>query len=455
MSFYEENRQAIVSYFQQGSQNPLPCTLGVEVEHFIVRKKDNSPVYYEHSRRQKDVQSTGKQDTSRGLKGLEKTRCKNNISVACVLQFLSEFYPEKLYGLEGDLIGLASKEATLTLEPAAQLEISIAPFSSIEDIMDVYQAFRKRIDPFLAEYECQLVTLGYHPSAKALDLPLIPKRRYELMNEYFHALGTRGERMMRASASTQVSIDYADEADAIRKMRLAQALAPILSCIADNVAVFEGQPATRRLERFAVWRDVDNDRCGSVPSLFEDGYGFAQYAEWLLETSPIFVTRPPVSDSEGARLRPVGAMPAKEAYGDAPMTEADIEHLLSMFWPDVRLKKFVEIRPADSLEPDQVAGYVALIKGIFYSEEAMQALEQALGVVQGQWPFTNKTANETMDAIRKDGLQAKFAGLEVAEWVSLLFDQAKHHLNEADQSHLEKLTRWFYSQERNNAGGCV
>ena len=119
--------------------------------------------------------------------------------------------------------------------------------------------------------------------ARALELTLIPKQRYRFMNDYFMEIGTRGERMMRASASTQVSVDYRDEADAIRKMRIAQALAPIFASVTDNTAVFEAEPAPR-LARFALWRNVDNDRCGSVPGLFSEGYGFADYADWILRT---------------------------------------------------------------------------------------------------------------------------------------------------------------------------
>ncbi len=424
MAFCEQNRQAIISYFQQGSQgSSLDSVLGVEIEHFVVHSQNNKPVFYEAS------VSTHK-----------------SFGVAALLQYLAEFYPEKTYGVEGDLIGLASPQASITLEPAAQIEISIAPFSSLETIRDVYQTFRTLADEFLARHNCKLVTLGYHPSAQALDLPLIPKRRYQFMDHYFAALGTHGERMMRATASTQVSVDYKDEADAIRKMRLAQTLAPFLSLITDNVEMFEGSPTNKPLERLHVWRDVDNDRCGAVPGLFNEDFGFAQYADWLLRTSPIFVTRALASKPEGSRLRFVDAMSAAQAYADAPMSEADIEHLLSMFWPDVRLKRFVEIRPADSLPCAQAMGYVALIKGIFYSEEAMQELEVKLGVKNNIWPFDNDTTNQTLEAIRAAGFEARFAGKAVSEWIDGIFHTAKSHLDKTDQAFLSELSSWCYAR---------
>lgn len=164
----------------------------------------------------------------------------------------------------------------------------------------MYNEFRAKVDPFLAEHACKLVTSGYHPTARALDLTLIPKQRYRFMDDYFKEIGTHGERMMRASASTQVSVDYQDEADAIRKMRIAQALAPLFASVTDNTAVFEAEPAPR-LARFALWRNVDNDRCGSVPGLFDEGYGFEimpsgffAHAPFSLRALPLMILRVPI-----------------------------------------------------------------------------------------------------------------------------------------------------------------
>ena len=414
MSYEQENKQALVAYFTEGAKGDKPLgALGVEVEHFVVTAEGEYSVSY-------------------------AGRSEGEFGVRDVLAHLADAYPQHTYGLEGDLIGLASDEASITLEPAAQLEISIAPYSSISRILRVYNEFRAKVDPFLAEHGCKLVTSGYHPTARALDLTLIPKQRYRFMNDYFKEIGTRGERMMRASASTQVSVDYQDEADAIRKMRIAQALAPIFASVADNTAVFEAEPAPR-LARFALWRNVDNDRCGSVPGLFNEGYSFADYAEWILRTCPIFVTRPSVDDPTGPNLRAVYGQSAYEAYGEAPMTHADIEHVLSMFWPDVRLKNFVEIRPADSLPAPLMAGYAALVKGIFYSQRSLQAIEEAFGVVEGVWPLTDDSANQALKSIQEDGAEAVVCGKTLAEWQELIFEIADGALDKEDAAHLHDL----------------
>lgn len=414
MSYEQENKQALVAYFTEGAKGDKPLgALGVEVEHFVVTAEGEYSVSY-------------------------AGRSEGEFGVRDVLAHLADAYPQHTYGLEGDLIGLASDEASITLEPAAQLEISIAPYSSISRILRVYNEFRAKVDPFLAEHGCKLVTSGYHPTARALDLTLIPKQRYRFMNDYFKEIGTRGERMMRASASTQVSVDYQDEADAIRKMRIAQALAPIFASVTDNTAVFEAEPAPR-LARFALWRNVDNDRCGSVPGLFNEGYSFADYAEWILHTCPIFVTRPSADDPTGPNLRAVYGQSAYEAYDEAPMTRADIEHVLSMFWPDVRLKNFVEIRPADSLPAPLMAGYAALVEGIFYSQRSLQAIEEAFGVVEGVWPLTDDSANQALKSIQEDGAEAVVCGKTLAEWQELIFEIADGALDKEDAAHLHGL----------------
>ena len=156
-----------------------------------------------------------------------------------VLEHLLSTYPIVYQNSEGELIGCAHEEASITLEPSSQIEILIAPFSEVARIeARLIEHFRAAIDPFLCAHGAKLVNAGYHPTRKAEELTLIPKRKmYCLMDKHFADLGTLGLRMMRASASTQVSIDYTSEADAVRKMRIASALAPILGAIADNVAV--------------------------------------------------------------------------------------------------------------------------------------------------------------------------------------------------------------------------
>lgn len=426
MTTAEDNRASIIAYFESGSKDN-DRKLGVEVEHFIIVEEDGTPFTYE---------------AQGSVPGLQD-----------VLTHLLETYPIIFQNTEGELIGCANEEASITLEPSAQIEVSIAPFERIADIARAYEHFRTTIDPYLADHGAKLVNAGYHPTRKAEELTLIPKERYRLMDKHFADLGTLGLRMMRASASTQVSIDYTDETDAVRKIRIASALAPILGAIADNVAVYEREVGAYPLVRLAVWRNVDDDRCGVVPGVFSPSFGFGAYADWLLGTSPIFIN---VKQSDGtSKEQAESKRPAGEIYADTAMTKGDIEHLISMFWPDVRLKRFVEIRPADSLPQEYLEGYAALIKGLFYSEENLAALECELGVKKGAdsrdaWPLDEQAVEDAIDAIRHSGYDARFYGADpktLREWEQLLFSLARIALPEDEKDYLEGIEHFALNKE--------
>lgn len=408
-----ENKRRVVEFWESGSHDDEQYgLLGLEVEHQVLSDEERSV----------DYEPTG-----------------DTVGVREVLEELEEAFPKRTYGADGDLIGLSSDVASISLEPAAQIEVSVAPHHSVATVMKGYDAFRSAVDPVLAEHGAHLVAVGYNPSSRASDLPLIPKRRYEYMDAYFRSIGTHAERMMRATASTQVSIDYRNEADAIRKLRVAAAMTPVLAAIMDNTRVFEGEPNHLPVRRLSVWADVDDARCGVQPGLFSDGYGFSQMADWVLATPPIFVTRPAIGDLSGAKLRPTGSTPAIDAYGDAPMGQQDVEHLLSMFWPHARLKRVVEIRPADSVPRHIIAGYVALVKGVFYSDDALAEIEDALDVRGDAWPITGDDVEKAIDEVQAHGMSSRPYGLPLVEWELLLMDAARDALRPEEAVLIDRL----------------
>ena len=418
-SIYDENRRRLVAFFRSGSKSPEACgQLGVEVEHFVLAD-DGSPVSYL---------------PSQGLVGVRD-----------VLDYLSTWYPEQTFNSYRDLLGLLGTEGSVTLEPAAQLELSAAPYRHVAEVAQAYQHFRRHVDDFLQAHGAHMQTGGYHPTRRAQELTLIPKRRYDFMDNYFMLIGSHGDRMMRASASTQVSVDFVSENDAVRKMRVASALSPVLAAIADNTHVYEAESNHTPLRRLTLWREVDAARCGTIPHVFDEGFGFGTYADWLLATSPIFVTRPAASDPAGPTLRPFYTEPAAEAYGDAPLSGGDVEHLISMFWPDVRLKRFVEVRPADCLPYEQVLGYTALVKGLLYSDISMRAIEEELGVdaraanTRGAWSIAHEDVATAIDNVVQHGLQGSVYGRDLASWESLLFSLARAALPADERDYLDPL----------------
>lgn len=417
-SLKERNRQSVIDFFRSGCKPKDDCVrLGVEVEHYIL-SDDGAPVSYEPG------------DDMHG--------------VVEILEGLERHYPKTSYSASGRLIGLAGEEGSVTLEPASQLELSAAPYSRVADIERAFNHFYKRVDEVIRPWGCHIEEHGYHPTRKALDLRLIPKRRYGYMNDYFAHIRSHGERMMRASASTQVSVDYHSEADAIRKMRVAAALAPILAAIMDNTRVFEGEPNARPIRRLQLWREVDNRRCGTPRGIFDDGYSFESYADWLLSTSPIFVDRPAADDPTGPSMRAAYDTPSSEVYADAPMSQHDVEHLISMFWPDVRLKRFVEIRPADCVRLPQVLGYTALVKGLFYSEDSLAAIEASLGVEGEHWPIGTEDVAGGIASIQAQGLSGEVFGQTLEAWESRLFELARAALPPEEADYLIPLENFAH-----------
>lgn len=319
------NIQKIANYICSGAKKSE--NIGLEVEHFIVDNNNKAVSFY------------------------------GEYGVCNILERISEFFDVKTYSGEY-LISLANDDYCLTLEPAAQLEISIKPCKTISEVQHCYNDFLQLISPILLQYGYKLATLGYQPSDKVDNLPLIPKKRYEFMDEYFKATGKYGKNMMRGTASAQVSIDYSDEKDCMLKLRLANALSPIFAMITDNSPVFEGKPYNGRMLRTEIWSSVDSQRCGIIPNSMSKDFSFKKYAEYIMGTPAILI-----EEDDGTIY--TGNKKISEIYSNKTLTSHEIEHILSMFFPDVRLKTYIEIRPADSMPIEYTLSYAAFVKGIF------------------------------------------------------------------------------------------
>lgn len=393
----EQNIQAIVAYYESGIKESCE-NVGIELEHTIVRA---------------------------GSHGLEPVSYSDEHGVRWILSQLRDDYPTPL--MDGDdLVGVVRPWEAVTIEPAAQLEISAGPFNDMETASNALEAFESRLDGILRPQGMQALLLGYHPTAKALDLELIPKRRYRFMNDYFQAIGPFGQRMMRGSCSTQVSIDYRSVEDCLRKLRLSSALVPVLSFITDNAPIFEGEPRTHFMVRTEIWNECDPDRCRLVPGVLDADFSLRRYAEYVLDTPAILVPDP--AERWRATSQTFG-----EVYAETPMQKADVEHALSMLFNDVRLKTYVEIRPADAMPVPYAVAYAALVKGIFYSERTM---ETWLGALSG---VTEADVVRAKAELMEKGWRAEVYGEPVGDLARRLLADAKKDLTERDRAYLEPL----------------
>ena len=395
IEMYDRNVDAIAAFIESGCIAGEGA-LGIELEHIIVRE-DGSPVNYS------------------GEDGIQS-----------VLEALRADYPQATYDAEGDLLGVARPGEAVTIEPAAQVELSAGPFNELASAQACFERFEEKLCGVLAPKHGKLAKTGYHPTARATSLELIPKQRYEYMNRYLGAVSPFGPCMMRGSASTQVSIDYASIGDCIRKYRVASALSPILSLICDNSPIFEGAPRTHRMVRTEIWQHCDPERCGIVPGAVEDGFSLRDYARWVYDTPAILVPDGQDGWREDSRR-------FSEIYAARPMDRADIEHALSMVFPDVRLKTYLEIRPADAMPVPYVVAYAALVKGIFYCEESLTRVEELIGGI------TTSDVERAKNSLQELGYAGKVYGRPAAEFADEVIAAARAGLSESEQGFLEPL----------------
>ncbi len=385
------NKDRIAEYIKNGAKKT--DKIGIELEHFVVDSvtDDNIPYSGKHG-------------------------------VGEILSEISEFYDKKVYS-EGFLIGLSNGRYHLTLEPSAQLEISICPVGDISEADKIYNEFSEIVTPVLKEHGCKLLTVGTRPKGTAAEQELIPKKRYKFMNEYFEHTGTCGKNMMRQTASTQVSVDYADEKDCVMKFRAANILSPLFALICDNSTVLDGKSYDGRMIRTYIWQNVDNDRCGTVPCTFDRNFGFDGYAEYIYNNPAVLIM-------ENGMPVFTGEKKISDIYGKKELDEAEIEHLLSMFFPDVRLKQYIEIRPADSMPISYALSYAAFIKGIFKSADKF--------VFDG---VTVSDINKAKAALSRDGFNAEVYGKNAALLCDVLLDTAKKNLGPPDAEYLRPIEK--------------
>lgn len=392
-----QNIKALVDYFKSGIKPPdAPGRLGVELEHIITDEHCNA-VSYE------------------GPQGVQS-----------LLEELACDYDEELRDEEGDLLGLSRPGAALSLEPAAQLELSAGPYEPIGLIRCDFEEFHRSLAARLSSRGQRAVIVGYQPVSKAADLALIPKDRYRFMDQHFAAIGPYGQFMMRGSASTQISIDYYSTEDCLRKLRLTTAASPLFALLCDNSAIFEGEPAPHRMMRTEIWRECDPARCGVVPGVLDPGFTLEDYAAYVLDTPAIYAR-----DENGKLF--ATEQPFGELFAGTEMNQEDIEHALSLLFNDVRLKSYIEIRTADAMPVPFVAAYAALAKGLFYDEENLDILDELFkGVTEGD-------VDAAKLALMDQGYDAEVYGRPASELIDLLFERAYGALARNESSYLVPL----------------
>ncbi|MBU6418281.1 MAG: glutamate--cysteine ligase [Proteobacteria bacterium] len=337
----------LAAYLESGSKPPADFTIGTEHEAFGFRRTDFSPPAYD------------------GAGG-----------IGALLQAVQAHDGWEPILDHGNIIGLKGQGgASLSLEPGGQFELSGAMLRDLHATKAELDAHIARLHDVAPGLGLGFAPLGFHPAASRADFHWMPKGRYKIMRAYMPKVGTRGLDMMLRTCTVQVNLDFCSEADMVAKMRVASALQPLATALFANSPFYEGKPNGLLSNRAYVWGDTDNARSGIPAAIFQDGFGFEAYANWLLDVPMYFVYRDGVyHDAAGASFRDFMAGKLAALPGERATIGDFADHSTTAF-PDVRLKKYIETRGADSGRPDMMLAQSALWTGLFYNPAALAAAQ--------------------------------------------------------------------------------
>jgi glutamate--cysteine ligase len=303
------------------------------------------------------------------------------------------------------IIALARGGAQVTLEPGGQLELSGAQSETAHEVHAELEGHMREIGPLSRAMGVRWLGVGFHPFARREDFAWVPKQRYGVMREYLPTRGAHALDMMLRTCTVQVNLDYESEDDAMRKMRVSLALAPLTTAMFANSPWKDGRPHGGLTYRGRVWLDVDPDRSGLVPGLWKEGARFDDYVEWALDV-PMFLFK-----RDGHAIANTGqtfrSFWESGFQGHRPTLEDWKTHLNTLF-PDVRLKKTIEIRGADAQASTMKSALPALWVGLLYDAAA---LAEAEALVEG---WTHDEVAELRRVVWKDGLRTPFRGAPIA-----------------------------------------
>ncbi|MEM8632568.1 MAG: glutamate--cysteine ligase [Pseudomonadota bacterium] len=373
-----ENRNQLAEYLASGCKPRDDWRIGTEHEKFGYCKDTHKPLPYDGER-----------------------------SVRAVLEGLRDLFGWSPLEEAGNIIGLTKEGANISLEPGGQLELSGAPLETIHQTCDEVNDHLREVKSVADQIGVGFIGLGAAPEWRHDDMPRMPKGRYKLMTDYMGRVGTHGTQMMYRTCTVQVNLDFGSEADMVQKLRVAIALQPVATALFANSPFFEGKINGHQSWRSRIWRDLDPARTGTLPFVFEDGFGFEAWVEYALDVPMYFVYRDGrYINALGQSFRDFlnGKLPALP--GETPLMSDWADHLTTIF-PEARIKKFIEMRGADGGPWRRLCALPALWVGLLYDQSALDAA----------WDLAKDWDAETREALRVaasvDGLKAKVGEIEM------------------------------------------
>ncbi|HEV2100125.1 MAG TPA: glutamate--cysteine ligase [Stellaceae bacterium] len=357
------DKRQLVEYLESGSKPPAAWRVGTEHEKFVFRRADLRRVPYE-----------GPDGIAALLRGMTRFGWKPVVE-------------------NGNTIALSNDaRCSITLEPGGQFELSGAPLETVHQTCDEVHEHLRQVREVCDELGLGMLGLGFDPKWRREDISWMPKARYRIMRDYMPKKGRLGLDMMLRTCTVQTNLDYQSEPDMVKKFRVSLALQPVAVALFANSPFIEGRPSGLLSQRSYIWTDTDPDRCGTLPFVFEPGFGFERYVDYMLDVPMYFVYREGrYIDASGLSFRDFMAGRLAVLRGELPRLGDWIDHLTTAF-PEVRLKTFLEMRGADGGPWRRLCALPALWVGILYDSTALDAAHDLIA----DW-----TAEER-EAMRRD-----------------------------------------------------
>lgn len=306
------------------------------------------------------------------------------------------------YILDGtSIIGLKKLHETITLEPGCQFELSLEPQKHVKDLKNRIEELDYILNPILEEFDIKFLNVGVSPKTTYKNIKLIPKKRYHLMANYLW--GILSDVMMRETAGIQIGIDFHSEEDAMRKFRLANLMIPFTTAMFANSKIRGGVDTGYKSFRALAWLNTDNERCGFATDF--NNMGFKDYVKKLLDTPMIFINRENQTHSINGKLTFKQYM-EKGFEGYYPTIE-DWKLHSNLYFPEVRLRNFIEIRNHDCVGNGLEYSIPALYKGIMYSKSALEEVENILN------KFSTNEIKELRYKVARSAVSTKINGKSI------------------------------------------
>lgn len=365
----------LVEWFEAGSKPKTDWRIGTEHEKFGFIKDGYGPVPYE-----------------------------GEASIRAILEGLRDRFDWTPIEEGGFLIGLKKGGASVSLEPGGQFELSGAPLEHIHQTCNEVGAHLREVREIADPLGIGFLGLGASPIWSMDETPIMPKGRYKIMRAYMDKVGRLGRQMMFRTCTVQSNLDFGSEADMVKKFRVSLALQPLGTALFANSPFIDGRPNGFLSYRSQIWTDTDPDRTGMLPFVFEDGFGFERYVDYALDVPMYFVRRGgEYLDASGLSFRDFmeGKLPILP--GELPAIE-DFEDHISTIFPEVRLKRFLEMRGSDSGPWGLLCSFSAFWTGILYDDAALEAA----WVLVRDWSLAEREA--LRQSVRTLGLSAPIPG---------------------------------------------